>query len=158
MPVDTAKINDRRKVEYKSLQDVLADAERVSQGPVNTLGNWSAGQIFKHLATSMNESIDGSEVKVAWYMRLLARALKTQILRGPMTPGFKLPKQAEQRLVPGPTSTEDGLAALRAAIARQQTEAKRAASPAFGPMTREEWDKLHLNHAALHMSFLVPQG
>jgi hypothetical protein len=157
MPVDTAKVKDRRKVEYKSLQDVLADAERLNKGPIKTLGNWSPGQVYSHLAKAMNDSIDGSDVKVSWFMRLIARSMKKKILSGPMSPGFKLPADAQRVLVPGPTSTEDGLAALRAAIARLQTESKRAPSPAFGPMTREEWDKLHLNHAALHMSFLSPQ-
>jgi hypothetical protein len=136
----------------------LADAERLSGGQIKTLGNWSPGQVYMHLARSMNDSIDGSKMKVSWFMRLLAGMLKNKVLSGPMSAGFKLPKDAEKVLVPGPTSTEEGLAALRAAITRQQTETKRAPSPAFGPLTKDEWHKLHLNHAALHMSFLVPQS
>jgi Protein of unknown function (DUF1569) len=27
----------------------------------------------------------------------------------------------------------------------------------FGPLTREEWDRVHLTHASLHLSFLIPQ-
>jgi hypothetical protein len=158
MPINTGKVNDRRKITYTSLQDVLADAERLSQGQIKTLGNWSPGQIFVHLARTMNDSIDGSSMKVPWFIRLLAGRLKKKVLSGPMSAGFKLPADAARWLVPGPTSTEEGLAALRASIARQQTESKRAPSPAFGSMTREEWDRLHLNHAALHMSFLVPNA
>jgi len=135
----------------------LADAERLSQGPVQTLGNWSPGQIFAHLARALNDSIDGSNVKVAWYFRLIVGLMKKKILAGPMDPGFRLPADAAQTLVPGPTSTAEGLAALRAAINRLERDPHRAKSPVFGPMTKDEWNQLHLNHAALHMSFIVPQ-
>jgi uncharacterized protein DUF1569 len=158
MPNDTSKVQGRRKVQYSSLRDVLADAERMSKGPVEALGNWSAGQIFLHLAKSLNTSIDGSDAKPSWFFRLMARMMKKRILRGPMPPGFKLPPAAAQVLVPGPTSTDEGLAALRAAIARQEREPKRAPSPFLGRLSHEEWTQLHLNHAALHMSFLVPRN
>jgi hypothetical protein len=54
MPVNTAKVDGRRKLDYASLEEVLADADRLSSGPVKVLGNWSAGQIFKHLAIAMS--------------------------------------------------------------------------------------------------------
>jgi hypothetical protein len=158
MAVDTGKVTTRRKVEYASLQDVLADAERMASGNPATLGNWSAGQIFAHLARSFNNSIDGAEYKAPWYFRLLGRILKKQLLNGPMSPGFKLPAWAAGSLEPAPTSTEEGLNALRNAVARQERESTRVPDPVFGPMSPEEWRKLHLKHAALHMSFLVPQG
>ena len=50
MPIATSKVTNRRKVQYTSLQDVLSDAERLTRGNFNTLGNWSAGQIFMHRA------------------------------------------------------------------------------------------------------------
>ncbi len=56
MPTETSKVQGRRKVQYTSLRDVLADAERISKGRVEALGNWSAGQIFMHLANSLNDS------------------------------------------------------------------------------------------------------
>jgi hypothetical protein len=157
MPIDTGKVKGRRQLSYGSLQEVLADAERLSQGKIKALGNWSPGQIFQHLATTMNQSIDGSNFKVHWLLRKILPLMKNKMLKGPMRAGFKLPADAARELVPGPTSTADGLATLRAAIQRQARESKRAPSPAFGPMTRDEWDRLHLIHSALHMSFLVPQ-
>src|SRR5271163_177628 len=45
MAVNTAKVEGRRKVTYTSFEDLLVDADRLSAGPVKTLGNWSAGQI-----------------------------------------------------------------------------------------------------------------
>jgi Protein of unknown function (DUF1569) len=158
MPIATSKVSNRREVQYASLPDVLADAERLCQGKFNTLGNWSAGQIFLHLAKSMNDSIDGSDLHLPWYLKLVGPLLKKKLLRGPMAPGVKLPASVAKETVPGPTSTAEGLTALRSAIARLQSESKRARSPFLGDMTKDEWNRLHLNHAALHMSFLVPQS
>ena len=105
----------------------------------------------------MNDSIDGSDMRLPWYLKLLGPLLKNKLLRGPMAPGVKLPESVARVTVPGPTSTEEGLTALRSAIARLESESKRARSPFLGAMTKDEWNRLHLNHSALHMSFLVPQ-
>ncbi len=158
MPIATSKVPNRREVQYTSLQDVLADAERLVHGNYKTLGNWSAGQIFLHLAKSFNDSIDGSDMRLPWYLKLLGPLLKKKLLRGPMAPGVKLPASVAKVTVPGPTSTEEGMTALRSAIARLESESKRVSSPFLGAMTKDEWNRLHLNHSALHMSFLVPQS
>ena len=59
--------------------------------------------------------------------------------------------------MPAPTGTKEGLAELHTAVARLQQETHRAKHPVFGHLTNEEWNKLHLKHAGLHMSFLVPE-
>jgi hypothetical protein len=157
MPVNTAKVDGRRILDYTSLQDVLADAERLSSGKVKPLGNWSPGQIYRHLAKAYNGSIDGFEGTFPWYIRLMAGLFKRKLISGAMPPGVKLPDEFAKGVMPEATSTEDGLADLRAAIARLEQEPRRAASPVFGNLTKEEWDQIHLNHAKLHMSFLVPE-
>ncbi len=158
MPVNTAKVEGRRNLNYASFDEVLADADRVSSGPVKQLGNWSPGQIFRHLAIVYNGSIDGFTMTFPWYIRLLAMVFKKRLLAGPMPSGLKLPAEGAKVLIPPPTSTEEGLAELRAAIARLEKEPHRARHPVFGTFSREEWNKIHLSHASLHMSFLVPGG
>jgi hypothetical protein len=157
MAVDTAKVRDRRKVDYASLQDLLSDAERLSSGPVKTLGNWSPGQIFRHLAVSYNGSIDGLPLTFPWYFRLIARPFKKNLLSMAMPAGFKLPAKAVTTMMPGPTSAEEGLADLRAAVTRLEQESHRAEHPLFGRLSNEEWNRVNLSHANLHMSFLVPE-
>jgi hypothetical protein len=157
MPVETAKVEGRRKLDYKNLHEVIADAERLSSGPVKALGNWSAGQIFRHLATAYNYSIDGFPFTFPLHFRLMARMFKKKLLAGPMPPGFKMLPEAAKATEPGPTSTEDGLADLRAAVARLEREPHRARNPVFGDISKEEWNQIHLAHANLHLSFLVPQ-
>lgn len=158
MAINTSKVQGRRALKFFSLQEVLEDAERMSAGNVRVLGNWSAGQIFQHLAKALNDSIDGSDLKVSWYLKIPARLMKKRLINGSMPPGFKLPAEAAKVLVPGPTSTEEGLSALRNAIARVQRDPRRAINPVFGVLTNEEWTKLQLAHAALHLSFLVPES
>ena len=144
MAISTSKVQGRRTLKFSSLQDVLADAERMSAGNVKALGNWSAGQIFQHLAKSLNDSIDGSDARFPWYLTVPARLMKKKLINGSMPPGFKLPAGAAKILEPGPTSTEAGLSALRSAIARVQRDPKRANSPVFGALTEEEWTKIQL--------------
>jgi len=86
----------------------------------------------------------------------MAKLLLKKMIAGPMPPGFNLPAEGAKVMTPGPTSTEEGLADLQAAVARLQREPHRARHPMFGEISKEEWNKIHLAHAKLHMSFLVP--
>ncbi|MGO9471567.1 MAG: DUF1569 domain-containing protein [Isosphaeraceae bacterium] len=157
MPVNTAKVEGRRQLDYASFEELLADAERLSSGPVKALGNWSAGQIFRHLANVYNQSIDGFTMTLPWYFRLMGKMMRKKLIAGPMPPGFKLPPDGAKTLAPGPTPTAEGLADLRAAVERLEREPRRAIHPMFGELDKEQWNKIHLKHASLHMSFLAPE-
>ena len=158
MPVDTAKVVGRRKLDYASLVEVLDDADRLSSGPVQALGNWSAGQIFRHLAIAYNGSIDGFTMSFPWPLRMMAKLFKKKLINGSMPAGYNLPGEAAKAVTPGETSTAEGLADLRAAVERLEREPLRARHPMFGDLSREEWNQIHLKHANLHMSFLVPSS
>ena len=69
MSVNTAKVDARRKLDFKSFDELLTDADRMSHGDVKTLGNWSPGQIFQHLANAFNCSIDGFPNAFPWFLR-----------------------------------------------------------------------------------------
>jgi hypothetical protein len=154
--VNTAKVPGRRQLSFESYEELLADLDRLGSRPVRHLGNWSPGQNFRHLATVYNNSIDGFTLKFPLPLRMVAKLFRKRLMSMSMPAGFKLPAKTGRSLMPPPTSTEEGLAELRAAIARLQNEPPRAKHPLFGEMTNEEWGKLHLKHAALHLSFLVP--
>ncbi len=154
--VNTKHVTGRREVHYNSYDEQLADAERLAGMKVRTLGNWSFGQIMRHIALSIDCMIDGAPfgfpAPIQWVMRLL---MKKKMLAGKMSPGFKLPKKASQ-LLPEPATTEEGLAEYRAAIERAKTESRRAPHGGFGHLTKEEHDIFQLRHAEMHMSFVVP--
>jgi|CXWL01.1.fsa_nt_gi hypothetical protein len=155
MPVKTSKVQGRRQVQYASYTDLLADAEQLAKTKVRTLGNWSFGQILKHVAQSTDSSIDGSgfvlPAPVRWIFTLL---MKRKFLTQPIPAGFKAPKQYQ----PEEISVEEALALLRKAITRQETEHQRAMHPAFGMISKDEWTLFNLRHAEMHMSFVVPDG
>jgi hypothetical protein len=155
--INTTKVTDRRQLHFDSLDDLSADVERLAAcHELRTLGNWSAGQIFEHLAVVMNKSIDGFDKQMPAAVRFLARLLvKPRLLGRPMKPGFRLPGRLAE-IVPPPVETAAGLDHLRRALGRLRAEEKRAPSPFLGAMTRAEWDQLHCRHAELHLSFLVP--
>jgi hypothetical protein len=155
MSVNTAKVADRRKLDYKSFDELLADADCLSCNSVKTLGNWSAGQIFQHLANAFNGSIDGFPQAFPWLMRAAARIFKKKLIHGAMPAGIAMPLKLAKVVMPEPTPTEVGLANLHAAVARLKQDPHRAEHPVFGRITGEEWNTIHLKHANLHMSFLT---
>jgi hypothetical protein len=157
--IDTRKVTGRRELHFISLADIRADVEMLVASPkLNTLGNWSAGQVFHHLARTMTSSIDGFGFQLPWYFRLMGRFMKKRALSGPMPPGFNLGKKAAERLVPPAISYEDGLRNIRQALDRLKMEEHRAPSPFLGQMTNEEWVQMHCRHSELHLSFIVPEG
>lgn len=159
MSVETKSVQGRRTVHFESFDELLADAEQLAGTEVQTLGNWSLGEILGHLAAAMNASIDGFPAKVPWPIRVLARLfMRKMILQGPLKPGFKLPKEAEAKMWPQGMTADEGLAALRDAVERQRAETNRVPHLALGAISNEEWTQAHLRHAELHMSFVVPSG
>ena len=152
MNINTKKVKGRRRIRYASFSDLLADAERVASGNVKPLGNWSPGQIFKHLALSMDGSIDGLDFNLPAPVRFIMSLLfKNKFLNKELPPGFK----STDKFVAEETSVEDGLEALRQSIARQEREESRVMHPAFGNIGVDGWTRFHLRHAEVHMSFLV---
>jgi len=153
MSINTKKVQGRRPVRYESLDELLADAERLAAaGGVRALGNWSQGQIYEHLGRSLDASIDGVgftlPAPVRWMMSL---AMKQKFLKREIPAGFK----STAAFVPDETPVEQGLASLRTAIERQRRESNRVTHPAFGNIGRQGWNDFNLRHAEMHMSFLV---
>ena len=157
MAVDVKNVIGRRKVAIDSYDDILRDAEQLIRGgKIRSLGNWTAGQNFEHLARAMDVSIDGVSYKMPLWMRTIARFFKSWFLNRPFKPGFQLPTQLENDFGPSPfISDEEGFRLLTEAVARIKSTERRAPSPAFGEMPESDWIKLHCRHAALHLSFLV---
>jgi hypothetical protein len=154
--VDTKRVIGRRTVHYNTFDDLLADAERLAVSQTKSLGNWSLGQILKHLSLSIDMMIDGGEFSLPAPVRFVMRLLmKKRMLSRTLSPGFKLPKKAS-RFIPPPTSTEDGLRMLRAAVQRVKGTSQRGLHPAFGKLTKHEWDEFQLRHCEMHLSFIVP--
>lgn len=155
MSVVTKKVQGRRTVRYETLDDLLAEAEQLATSDIRTLGNWSLGQNLKHIAMALDSSIDGNDFKLPAPVRfLMSLFMKRKFLTKSIPAGFK----STAKFIPDETSTEDGLTALREAVARQKQESKRVPHPGFGKLTNKEWEDFNLRHAEMHMSFIVPNN
>lgn len=152
MTVRTKAVKGRRTVRYGSYDELLSDAERIASiDSVQTLGNWTTGQIFKHLADAIESSIDGSGFVLPWPIRVVFTMLmKRKYLRDPLPAGFNAPKKFQ----PEPIDTQEALEDLRKAVVRMKSETKRVMHPAFGNISRDEWDQFNLRHCEMHMSFI----
>ena len=157
--IDTAKVTGRRTLRFNSLDDILAEAERLAAAPrVRAMGNWTLPQAIGHLARSLDISIDGAKFRVVWYIRLIGPLLKKRILTKPMPAGFRLKGEAAATLLPeSAASLTEALAHLKRATVRIKQEPHRAPHAFFGKLSREEWDRFHARHAEMHLSFFVPE-
>jgi len=154
----TTATTARRELCYGSLDEVLADAERLAKGKVRTLGQWTYPQILDHLGKSIVASMDGYGFKAPWLVRVfIAPLAKNSFLTKPMKPGFKLPSSATAILPGSDVSLQATLEGLRKAIARLKVEPSRAPHPFLGSLADQEYTALHLRHSELHMGFVVPE-
>lgn len=155
MTVETAKVEGRRKLDYKSYAELLADADKLSSGPINTLGNWSAGQIFVHLAKAYKGAIDGFPFVFPWYFR---DGLDVQEKAACGLNAVRVQDDATSCRLVGTRVHHHGDRPGRASCRRGEVRAQpnRATHPIFGNLSKEEYDTLNLKHASMHMSFLVP--
>jgi hypothetical protein len=153
----TVASRPRRDVHYESLDDFLADAERLAKMPTHTIGNWTYPQILDHLARTVTASLDGFGFKApGWARLLIAPFVKNSFLTKTMKPGFKLPKRAMALVPANDLTVPAAMEKLRQALARYGKEPAGAEHPFFGKLASQEWNSVHARHAELHMSFVVP--
>ncbi len=152
---NTKQVTGRRTLRFGSLDEMLADAESLASGPVRTLGNWSPGQIFEHLARAYTLPLDGVVLPIPFYVRWGAKLMLSRFLRNGLPAGLALTGKSAEALVPDATTTEEGLAALSDAVARWKTKTAVPDHSVFGTVTDEQFTQIHLRHAELHMSFLT---
>lgn len=155
--INTKLVTGRRPVRYENYDELLQDAERLAMVSTRELGNWSKGQIFKHMAKAIDAMIDGPAFVLPAPMRwVFSLFMKKRMLSRTLDPGFKLPKRAAA-FIPDETPTEEGLQMLRKAIARIKSATEVTMHPGFGRISKAEWDAFQLRHCEMHMSFILPQ-
>ncbi len=164
MAVDTAKVTQRRKLRFNTLDEVQRDAEQLvaadRNGKLRCMGNWTLGQIFGHLAAFIDYAYDGYPPSLAnppWFVKLFLRMRKNKFLRGPLPAGVKIPRVEGGTTGAEPISTDEGFARLSRALDRLAAAPPSTPNIVFGPLTRDQWCQLHQRHAELHLSFVSPE-
>ena len=146
---------------FSTIEAVLADADRIvaaeRAGTLRRTGNWTAGQIFGHLATWINYGYEGFPFQTPWFVRVILRIRKNKYLRDGLPAGVHIPKVANGTYGTELLGTEEGAERLRKALTRLNSgETARFDSPAWGPMPQDQRIAINLRHAELHLGFLHP--
>jgi hypothetical protein len=145
----------RRILKYGSLDEVMPDVERLLEGHT-TVGTWSLAQICRHLGTVMCRVVDLPASTPHDPSRWVGEEQKRQVFDSGLLPeGLPAPPEVLPSETLGEREEAEG---VRRAIAHYR------ASPGpviphrlFGPLTKDEWDRLQLIHFAHHLSFAVPR-
>ncbi|MBK7406344.1 MAG: DUF1569 domain-containing protein [Phycisphaerales bacterium] len=161
--IDTKTVSDRRPLTFPDFNAVRRDLDALeaarTRGTVEASGNWTAGQIFAHLAAFMEYPFDGYPDELQhppFFVRAMLRVFRKKFLESGMPAGVRIPRLAAGTTGADPMEFEDGLARLRKAMDRMERNAPFAANPAFGSLSHQQWIQLNCRHAELHLSFLHP--
>lgn len=161
--IDTRRVKDRRTLRFENFDQVIADAQSLAEaergGTLRATGNWSLGQAIGHLAFWANAPFDGypDMPKMPWLMRKLLPLFKNRFLNKGMPVGVRIRGVPAGTFGTEPMETDQALAALRSALGRMASQQPTALNPIFDHMTHDEWIKLNLRHAELHLSFFHPE-
>lgn len=157
MTVSTGHVKGRRQLRFETLDDLRREAERVASCPGKTLGNWTVSQILDHLAKALRINFDGPEARAPWFVRrIIGPLVRNSMLNKGMTAGIAMPKQMSHFLPDADPQTEASLQEYRTQIERLKVTKPILAHAVFGPLSHEDWIRLHLRHGELHFSFIVP--
>ena len=161
VPVDTGKVAARRTLRFESIDQAMAEVERLAEaeraGRLRRLGNWTLGQTLGHLAAWTEYGYTGVPLKVPFFIRWILRLRKRKFLYGPMRSGVRIPGVEGGTLATDPVPLEEGRERFHRAMERLKAEPPTAPSPVFGRLTHEESIALSLRHAELHLGFLIPE-
>lgn len=143
-----------RLLSFVTISDILTDVRTIGSNH-RALGNWSLAQTCKHLADTIQASMDGFDLSRHRFKRwFLARRLLTYTYAHGIPKGYTV----DARLTPpAGVDLEAAMAELERAVARYRDHRGRLhPHPLFGRLSREGWDRLHCFHAAHHLRLIVP--
>ena len=156
MAIDTSKVS-RRTLRFNSIDEVIVEVDRLAAaakaGKLQVVGNWSFGTILNHLATWAEYAFTGTPLKAPFFVRWMFKLRRGHFLNSPMKAGARIPGVANGTLGTEEKPWEQQVRRYQVALLRLKQECPQVPNVIFGKMTHEEWIKLTLRHAELHLSF-----
>lgn len=154
-----ASAPERRELKFQSLDEVIAEAEQLSEGKTRVSGNHTFGQILNHLALSQDVSTGRvTAPPPPFFMKLIMPLMRRMVINSkPLKPGIKLPAKGETFFWPDKEiSVAEGIAYLKESTEHYKSGGPLSQHPFFGKLSQAEADELNCRHAALHLSFVHP--
>lgn len=147
----------QRDLHFDSINEVIAELDRLERSGCTPGGNWDFAQVCNHLSYFIEGSLDGHKFKVPWIFKVLfgRLVLKRILTQRKMKTGVFTPQK------PLPTPGADPKVAadrLRKALIRTRDHAGEfIPSPFFGYLTPDQSRELTVIHCAHHLAFLQPK-
>ena len=135
---------------------MLTDTRQVVTHSHATSGQWTAAQILDHLARAIDCSFDGFGFSFPLWIRMLVRPFRNGVLVRPMRAGFRMPKRSAVLRPPETATLDTALARFERSTERLKSENPQQPHPVLGLLSPQEYRLLHLRHAELHLSFILP--
>ena len=138
-----------RDLRCRNFEDIRAELDRLSSGPVETTGRWSYFQILTHLTKAVEGSMKGIRREMPWWKRHLVGPLLYRLFafRGSIPGGIKGPpadriegNEAEAR-----AQFEKALQAF------EKHEGPFSDHPILGPLDKKQWAVFHPLHFNNHV-------
>jgi Protein of unknown function (DUF1569) len=145
---------NRRTLKFTSIDEIMPDVERLLEGHT-TVGTWSLAQICRHLSTAMRRIVDLPASTPYDTSQFVSEERKREVLSSGLLPeGMPAPQVIQPTETLSEREEADG---LRAALAYYRASSGPVVPHRiFGPLTKDEWDRLQLIHCAHHLSFAIP--
>jgi len=146
----------RRELDLRTLDDVIAEVERLRDEGYTATGNWNLSQMCEHLTGTMRVGLDGDEPRLSWPLRKVLGLVFSRVLR---TRSMSSGVPTTPRLTPGPAVDDDPekidrcLATLAEA---RDFPGPLPPYPLMDGLTLERWKDLMVIHAQHHLRFLEP--
>ncbi|EMI55794.1 DUF1569 domain-containing protein [Rhodopirellula sallentina] len=147
---------NHRSLHFDTLNDAMAEAERLAATDVVTTGSYSFGQILDHLGRTLRMATgDIDPPKVPLLLKLFGPLVRGRIIKGPAKPGFKLPSVLQdyfwsQDDIP----VDSALSDLKSAHQRFAGMQEVPRNPMFGKLSHEQTEQLQCRHFELHLGFV----
>jgi hypothetical protein len=152
----------RRRLQFATFDALIDDIDDLRACGYDRAGNWDLAHVCEHLTRFMRLSLDGfpPDFRFALPLRVIGSTVVkwTTLATGWIPAGVKAPHPSlevdEDDVRPEATAASHCIATIREV---RDHEGPFHPSPLFGRMPPEQWRRVHLIHAAHHLSFLIPR-
>ncbi len=147
----------RRALRFEDLGQVAEEVKRLRRGGYVRAGKWGLAQVCEHLALALEAMMTGFPRPFPWWVRWLGGP----VVRAWVFATGRFPAGLPTPAGVAPAADVDEGAAIHHLLEALERftrfDGPLAPHPAFGRLSRRQWERLHLIHCAHHLSFLLPQ-